>query len=155
MKKIKTLLTLFLSPLLISAQNSANKNFNFYPLNSKKPLEEKYIKLKDSILENGFDKNDDFTSDYAELITYIEGFRDEARRNGNVNWGKGYKNSLKWVKFILIERTDFFPSDIKTEILNDIKRISKAKYPYTGNDLYDRLIRRSLEYYEAGMGRLY
>ncbi len=100
-------------------------------------------------------RRDPFKSDYGELLTYIEGFRDEARRNGNVNWDRSYVRSAKWIEFVLVKDTELFSDEIKKEIKNDLKRIRKYRRPYTSHDVYDRLVRRVIEYFEAGKGYYY
>ncbi len=127
----------------------------FYPVNSTQPLEPYYRDKADSILTADAPRHKPFKSDYGEMLYYIEGFRDEARRNGNVNWDKGYKRSAQWIKWVLLKETKTFPDEIKKEIEQDLKRIRKFRRPYTDHDVYDRLVRRVIEYFEAGAGWQY
>jgi hypothetical protein len=154
MKIHLTIFILITSDIVVKAQDSLTLK-SFYPVNSSNILEEKYKKIADSLLTKEIIRNAKFTSDYIEMLYYLRNFRDQAKRNANQNWDKGYRYSANWIKWVLTEKTNIFPEAIKKEIKNDIKRYKKYRRPYTDDDLYDRLLRRIIEYYLSGEGEVY
>ncbi len=154
-KVLLILSILFSSACFGQSTDSTLIDFQFYEIGSSKVLESEYKVVADSLVKSDAPRGSDFKSDYGELLTYVEGLRDEARRNGNINWDRGFMRSAKWIEVVLIKDTELFSESIKIEIKKDIKRIKKFRKPYTNNDLYDRLIRRIVEYYKADKGYIY
>lgn len=81
----------------------------------------------------------------GELIRAIERLRDEAHRNGNMNWDSGHKILADFILDTLTA-SKIFSKDVKDEIKNDIQRIKEYKKPYMEDDLYDRLTDRVVEW---------
>ena len=89
------------------------------------------------------------------MLYYIRNFEDQAKRNGNINWDRGYSRSIKWIKWNLCSKTEFFNKEIKKEIKSDLRRLRHYRRPYTNDDIYTRLKRRVIEYQINGNCKLY
>jgi hypothetical protein len=74
----------------------------------------------------------------GELLRAIEKLRDEARRNGNANWDKGFESLRKYLEDNL-GKSDAHTFFEKRKLNKDIKRLADYNHPYTNDDLYDRL----------------
>jgi len=75
----------------------------------------------------------------GELIRAIEKLRDEAQRNGNINWDEGHVILSNYILEHLTAGNDFSDED-KEKIKKDVKKIQEYDNPYTENDLYDELL---------------
>lgn len=121
--------------------------FNFEKTASKEPLSNEHQSIYDRLLPEETWTKVDFTSNCIEMLYYIRSFEDEAKRNANINWDRGYVRSLKWIRGNLCKSNDFFDQEVKNEIKRDLKRLRRFRRPYTENDIYIRLKRRVIEYY--------
>ena len=81
----------------------------------------------------------------GELLRAVEKLRDEAKRNGNVNWDEGHAILATFVRDTLVESTSFGPQ-AQSDIQRDINRILDFESPYTNDDLYDRLSDHVIEW---------
>lgn len=75
----------------------------------------------------------------GELLRAVEKLRDEAQRNGNINWDEGYIILCDYILFHLIERSSFSSED-KNKINENIARIKNYDNPYIKDDIYDELV---------------
>ncbi|WP_196889001.1 hypothetical protein [Aureivirga sp. CE67] len=82
----------------------------------------------------------------GELIRVIEKLRYEAQGNGNVNWGEGFEILIKYLRDFLMNFEGFDKFQLK-QIQSDIKVLSNFEYPYTEDDLYDRILFRIIDWY--------
>ncbi|WP_269236380.1 ankyrin repeat domain-containing protein [Flavobacterium flavigenum] len=83
----------------------------------------------------------------GELLRAIEKLRDEAQRNGNINFNKNCHGILiDFLRKHLINNKIFEP-EIIIQINSDIERLSKANSPYTDDDIYDRITERIVDWY--------
>lgn len=82
----------------------------------------------------------------GELLRAIEKLRDEAQRNGNINFGAMHKNLGKFIKDILAE-SKHFDTGQKEEILAYVNVITKKNQPYIDDDAFDYLTDRICEFY--------
>lgn len=82
----------------------------------------------------------------GELIRAIEKLRDEARRNGNMNWDKGHEILANYIKNVLTG-SDVFTPTAKDEISVDIGELLDFNDPKTEEDIYDRISDRIVEWY--------
>ncbi|NDV96558.1 hypothetical protein D0T84_16785 [Dysgonomonas sp. 521] len=82
----------------------------------------------------------------GELLRIVEKLRDEACRNGNINYSKDHKLMAKFVKDTLID-SDTFEKGEKKQIKEYIKLLSVANRPYIEDDAYDYLTDRICEFY--------
>ena len=83
----------------------------------------------------------------GELLRAVEKLRDEAVRNGNVNWNASHAALATFVDETLTS-SNAFDSGALAEIHSNIKRALVAEYP-AGDDLYDQLADRVVEWCRA------
>lgn len=122
-------------------------NFKFEKVNSKALLSKEYQVIYESLLPQENWKRVKYTSDCVEMLYYVRSFEDQAKRNANINWNRGYVRSIKWIQWNLCKQTNLFDEEIKDEIKRDLKRLRHFRKPYTENDIYVRLNRRIIEYF--------
>jgi len=85
----------------------------------------------------------------GELLRAIEKLRDEAQRNGNVNFHKNcHSLLLKFLKETLLDKTIFTKEELLT-LKTDLKKISYKTMPYTEDDAYDNITKRLIDWYLA------
>jgi len=84
----------------------------------------------------------------GELIRAIEKLRDEAQRNGNLNWGAGHVILSGYIRSQLIG-SGIFTDAAASEIARDINRILDFEQPETSDEPYDRLTDRIVEWSRA------
>ncbi len=128
------------------AQKSVKQNFiKFHPISSSDPLDSAYSAVADSIWEHCVPSRGKSNYTAGEMLRILYNVKDEAQRNGNVNWRSDYKKGLRFIQESLFEAS-LFPKEIQKEIKKDIKRLKKYRRPYTQEDIYNRLVRRIVEY---------
>jgi len=82
----------------------------------------------------------------GELVRAVEKLRDEALRNGNVNWSKGHVIVAEFVRDTLIGSGLFDESSVN-EIRRDINGLlADYDYPGTTDEPYDRLLDHVVEW---------
>lgn len=74
----------------------------------------------------------------GELLRSVEKLRDEAQRNGNGNYYKYHKTLAKFILKVLVN-SGLFDKEENGKIKKKTKKLMKAKYPYTEDDVYDYL----------------
>ena len=74
----------------------------------------------------------------GELLRAIEKLRDEAQRNGNINYSDSHKKLAKFVMDVLVNSQLFNKIEI-TKIKSESKKLMKASQPYLDDDAYDYL----------------
>ena len=84
----------------------------------------------------------------GELLRAVERLRDEARRNGNINWETGYEIFIASLRRHLLSAPQFAVT-ARQEIEADLNRLSEFEYPETSDSLYDRLSDRVIEWCHA------
>jgi hypothetical protein len=82
----------------------------------------------------------------GELIRAVEKLRDEAQRNGNINWDHGHEIFCSFIRDTLCS-SDVFDNAAIGEITSDIARLEDYERPYCEDDVYDRLTDRIVEWY--------
>lgn len=83
----------------------------------------------------------------GELLRAIEKLRNEAQGNGNWNFSKNCHGLLiKYLKEHLIDKT-IFNEEVVDELKNNLKILSKAKSPYTDDDIYENISNRIVDWY--------
>lgn len=82
----------------------------------------------------------------GELLRAIEKLRDEAQRNGNINYGKDHKMLAQFVMNKLTESGIFNNDEIKM-IKTETRKLMKASSPYTDDDAYDYLTDQVCRFY--------
>jgi hypothetical protein len=82
----------------------------------------------------------------GELLRAVEKFRDEATRNGNGNWDKGFEILLRYLEKHLLDPAVFEEGLIETT-RTELARLRDFYTPYLEDDLYDALSDRVVEYF--------
>src|SRR5258705_7401439 len=77
----------------------------------------------------------------GELIRAVEKLRDEAHRNGNVNWDEGYEILARFLRDTLATSGIFAPAIVE-QIDRDVARLLHFDVPETDDEPYDRLTDR-------------
>jgi len=84
----------------------------------------------------------------GELIRAIEKLRDEAQRNGNINWRRDHEIMVEFVRDTLL-RSGLFEESADAEIRSDIEKLMDAEHPITSDEPYDRLTDRIVEWSQS------
>ena len=105
----------------------------------------KYFKEAKYLWQNYVPKSGQADTVQGELVRAIEKLRDEAQRNGNINWDNGHLILSNFVKETLVE-SKIFSEEIKQEITDDVISIQNFKQPRTEDEIYDRLTDRIVEW---------
>ena len=113
----------------------------------------KYFKEAKELWNNLVPKNGQATSVQGELIRAIEKLRDEAQRNGNINWDEGH---VILSDFILkyLEEDKAFSEVERSRIKELVSRIKKFDNPYVKDDIYDELTDYVVEWTKRQSGLL-
>jgi hypothetical protein len=82
----------------------------------------------------------------GELLRAIEKLRDEAMRNGNVNWDDGFVILAHYIVDTLSASNDI-SSQQKVQLKSDVDRILDYDHPYLEDDLYDRITHVIIDWY--------
>ncbi|HIQ15527.1 MAG TPA: ankyrin repeat domain-containing protein [Leucothrix sp.] len=82
----------------------------------------------------------------GELLRSVEKLRDEAQRNGNGNYYKYHKTLAKFILEVLVN-SGLFDKEENAKIQKNVKKLMKAKYPYTEDDVYDFLTDKICVFY--------
>ncbi|WP_299333942.1 hypothetical protein [uncultured Psychroserpens sp.] len=83
----------------------------------------------------------------GELLRAIEKLRDEAHRNGNINFNeKCHRILISYLREKLTDEHLFDNATIK-KINKDLDRLSIEDQPYTYDDIYDRIDNRIVDWY--------
>ena len=83
----------------------------------------------------------------GELIRAIEKVRDEAQRNGNINFQPDCHGILiRFLRTTLSDKAVFGPQEIQ-QINTDLDRLEIDEEPYIDDDIYDRLTNRIVDWY--------
>lgn len=82
----------------------------------------------------------------GELLRSIEKLRDEAHRNGNINFNEKCHDIL--IQFLRQKLSDQKVFDLSTikQINKDLDRISIPEQPYTWDDIFDRICDRIVDW---------
>lgn len=84
----------------------------------------------------------------GELLRAQAKLRDEAQRNGNVNWDEGHVLLASYV-LETITADPGVPPTAKVQLRADVARLCVADDPYTDDDLFDRVERVILDWCAA------
>jgi hypothetical protein len=72
----------------------------------------------------------------GELLRAIEKLRDEAQRNGNINYGDSHRRLAEFIVRTLNE-SGFFDKTEKIKIDTEMRKLMHASSPYLYDDVYD------------------
>jgi hypothetical protein len=84
----------------------------------------------------------------GELIRAVEKLRDEAQRNGNINWDDGHQILAAYVRDTLLN-SGLFDENALREIESDVARVLLYDEPETSDEPFDRLSDRIVEWSRA------
>jgi hypothetical protein len=84
----------------------------------------------------------------GELLRAVEKLRDQAQRNGNINWDRGHVILARFVHDTLIP-SGLFDARKRKQIESDVERLLDYKHPDTEDDVYDRLSERVVDWCRA------
>lgn len=84
----------------------------------------------------------------GELLRAVEKLRDEAQRNGNLNWNDGHQALIAYLQNTLLGSALFDQAAVQ-EIETDLHRLSRYDYPESSDTPYDRLADRVIEWCRA------
>lgn len=84
----------------------------------------------------------------GELLRAVEKLRDEAQRNGNINWDSGHEILIAYLRDKLLGSA-LFDGIAVQEIETDLDRLSTFEHPETSDGPYDRLTDRVIEWCRA------
>ncbi|MFH2046715.1 MAG: hypothetical protein ABIK92_16405 [Pseudomonadota bacterium] len=107
----------------------------------------KYLEEAKSIWKSFVPKSGQSDTVQGELLRSVEKLRDEAIRNGNGNWDKGFVILLSFISKKLDDQ-DVFSMDTRIEINKILERLSDFESPYLEDDYYDFLGDCVVEYFQ-------
>jgi hypothetical protein len=84
----------------------------------------------------------------GELIRAVEKLRDEAHRNGNINWDDGHEILVTFLRDTLVG-SGIFDKVACAEICGDVARMMDYLRPETSDEPFDRLTDRVVEWSRA------
>ena len=84
----------------------------------------------------------------GELLRAVEKLRDQAQRNGNINWDRGHVILAHYVRDTLTS-SGLFDARQRKQIESDVERLLDYKHPDTEDGVYDRLARRVVDWCRA------
>ena len=119
------------TPLFVAAFNSAGRG-----------------EMIELLREHGADADAANKHEQTPLIRAIEKLRDEAQRNGNVNWDEGHVILAEFVRDTLLQ-SGLYDEPAIEEIRRDIARVLDEDYPETSDEPFDRLADRAVEWARA------
>ena len=107
--------------------------------------EEYFVKAKD-IWQNYVPKSGQSKFVHGELLRAVEKLRDEAHRNGNINFNK--KCHIILIEYLRKKLSDKEVFDQKKieQINQDLNRVSLEEEPYTWDDIFDRICNRIVDW---------
>src|SRR5688572_931079 len=81
----------------------------------------------------------------GELLRAVEKLRDEARRNGNMNWDEGFEIFIRYLTNRLTDSRVYSKESV-LETMRILTRLGDFDDPYTEEDYYDILGDKVVEY---------
>jgi hypothetical protein len=112
------------------------------------PYSVKYLEGARSLWQTSVPANGQAATVQGELLRAVERLRDEARRNGNLNWASGHEVFIEYLRENLLGSA-WFDQIAAQEIQADLDRLSRFEYPETSEAPYDRLSDRVIEWCHA------
>ncbi|MEU8249947.1 hypothetical protein [Nonomuraea sp. NPDC048916] len=87
----------------------------------------------------------------GELLRAVEKLRDEAQRNGNINWDEHHERLLAYLRQTLT-RSGLFTGEILAELAMDLDRLADFERPLTNDAPFDRITYRVVDWCRAHPG---
>ena len=82
----------------------------------------------------------------GELLRAVEKLRDEATRNGNGNWDRGFEILLEYLEAHMLDEKVFEPA-VLAQTRDTLRRLSDSDNPLLDDEAYDALGDRVVDYY--------
>jgi hypothetical protein len=90
-------------------------------------------------------KSGQCSSVQGELLRAVEKLCWEAQNNGNINWDSGFEILLDFLESNLCNEP-CLPDETRESVQEDLGALRNYEYPYTEQDLYDRLTEAVVAY---------
>ncbi|MCC5575482.1 hypothetical protein IMZ11_07480 [Microtetraspora sp. AC03309] len=84
----------------------------------------------------------------GELLRAVEKLRDEAQRNGNVNWDEHHERLLAYLRTRLTA-SRLFDTATSAMLVVDLDRVADYQHPLTEDAPFDRVACRVVDWYRA------
>ena len=107
---------------------------------------EEYLEVGRFIWSNYVPKSGQFETVQGELLRACEKLRDEAQRNGNINWDNGHETLANYITGTLCNSGDL-PAETIKQLNADLVTILNYEEPYTRDDVFDRIERAIFDWY--------
>lgn len=105
-----------------------------------------YFEEANSIWRNFVPERGQAETVQGELLRAIEKLRDEAIRNGNINWDRGFEILLDYAETRLTDSA-VYSQDTIERTKRAFSRLKDHDHPHVEDDLYDELGDRVVEYF--------
>lgn len=109
---------------------------------------DEYFKHAKSIWKNLVPKSGPADSLQGELLRYNEKLRDEAHRNGNINWRSEHADLAHFMQKTLVD-SGLFPPAVISKIDEAIQELLDFEYPNTSDGPYDYIMERIVDWHLA------
>src|ERR1700687_1207483 len=106
-----------------------------------------YLEEAKDIWKNFVPKSGQADTVQGELLRAVEKLRDEAIRNGNGNWDRGFNLFLRYLRERLLDPKVFATVAIR-KTSQSLDRLADFQQPCLDDDLYDELGDSVVEYYK-------
>ncbi|MEU0570855.1 hypothetical protein ABZ297_36425 [Nonomuraea sp. NPDC005983] len=84
----------------------------------------------------------------GELLRAVEKLRDEAQRNGNIDWDEHHERLLAYLRETLT-RSGLFTEETLAELAMDLDRLADFERPLTNDAPFDRITYRVVDWCRA------
>ena len=108
--------------------------------------DDEYLEIGRFIWNNYVPKSGQSETVQGELLRANEKLRDEAHRNGNMNWDSGHEILANYIRSTLCD-SNALPNETIEQLKSDIEIVLKYEEPYTEDDLFDRIERAIFDWY--------
>ena len=115
--------------------------------NCNEMTHEEYLETGKYIWQNFVPKSGQAELVQGELVRAVAKLRDEAQRNGNINFNEKCHGILIAYLRTKLSDHEIFNSKTILQINTDLDRLSLEGQPYTDDELFDRLDERVVDWY--------
>lgn len=111
-------------------------------------ISKKYFNKAKFIWQNFVPNSGQANTVQGEMLRAIEKLRDEAQRNGNINFNENCHSLL--IAYLRKNLTDstVFNDILISQISSDLDRLSESNHPYLEDDIYDRINDRIVDWFD-------